>query len=1046
MEINLNVLKWTIGVVLIGSRTPTHAAPSVSRFMPAPKSQKTTTLKYLTTEMAASVTQGWKQTQTDLSITGAPLSIAGRRFEHGLGTHAPGEILFQLGHARHRFQAEIGVDDGAGDVGSVVFKVMLDGREAFNSGVTKAGQPARKIDLDVSGVAEMRLVVTDGGDGVQGDHADWADAAVDRVGNDDRIAVDPVPPFSSAGFFAIKDSPRRVFNFNPGWRFLKTDASGAQKPEFDDSKWQAADLPHGLEILPENASGMRNYQGPAWYRKRFTIPTAKQGQTSGRRFMLYFEAVMGKATVWVNGQQVARHFGGYLPFAADITRVVRANGANVVAVRADNSDDPLYPPGKPQDSLDFAYLGGIYRDCFLIETGSLHVSLPELSPTVAGGGVFVATTGVDGPNAQITVKTEAVNQTATTQQMVLRSVLETQDGQEVLHQETPVPLKSGESREVEQHLSAQNVHLWHPDDPYLHFIRTELLVGGRVVDSFHTRFGIRLFEMRGQEGFFINGKFIGHKLSGVNRHQDYVYVGNALPNSGQWRDAKLLREGGSTIVRAAHYPLDPAFLDACDELGLLVTTANPGWQFYNDKAPIFEQRLYQDTRNLVRRDRNRPAMLLWETALNETPSQLPSVLSNMHRYAHEEFPFPGLFTVADVDEGKKGGFDFYYFGSNDGTKNSFTREYGDGGEVENFYSQNAMTRVKREWGEQALLNQSLIRASYLPGVFGTPPINLGAAVWAGIDHQRGYHPDPFLGGLLDVFRIPKYSYQVFKSQYAPDFKLKGIETGPMVFIAHELTQVSGKDVVVFTNCEQVRLTWLGKVVGTAKPETNYQGMPHPPVIFHDVFDFHKISRDWRDKTGDITMIAEGLINDQVVCHEVKRYAERTSAIRLTSDGAGVGLTADGADFIPLRATVVDNKGVPKVLASENVRFEVEGPGQIIGGAENGSNPMKTQFGTATALLRATTQAGTIGVRAYANGLKADELVVASTAPTTPLLFDKNYAATSRAVGAGATRTQIATVRASGGDTEKLQEEIRRLRLELVSKEQDIMDLRNKVKK
>ena len=314
-----------------------------------------------------------------------------------------------------------------------------------------------------------------------------------------------------------------------------------------------------------------------------------------------------------------------------------------------------------------------------------------------------------------------------------------------------------------------------------------------MVDSLRTRFGIRLFEMRGREGLFVNKKFVGVKLSGVNRHQDYVYVGNALPKSGQWRDAKLLREGGVNVVRAAHYPQAPAFLDACDELGLLVTTANPGWQFFNERDPLFEQRLYDDTRQLVRRDRNRPAMLLWETAINETPSQPSRALAAMHRIAHEEFPFPGMFTVADVDQAKKGGLDFYYHGGMNEQKNSFTREYGDGGEVDNFFSHNATTRVNRQWGERALLGQAAIRARDLDSVYATPPIRLGAALWCGIDHQRGYHPDPFWGGLLDNARVPRYAYYLFKSQYSPDYRLPGIATGPMLHIAHELTQISGPE-------------------------------------------------------------------------------------------------------------------------------------------------------------------------------------------------------------------------------------------------------------
>ncbi len=991
--------------------------------------------RYLKTDAAASVTQGWRETLTDASITGQPLSIAGQRYEKGLGTHAPGEMVFKLDQKHKRFSADVGVDDHGGAAGSVVFKVLLDGKESFNSGLMKTGQPAKHIALDVAGAAELRLVVTDGGNGVQNDHADWANAAVDDV-----IPHKSVPQFSTAGFFTVSNSPRTVANFNPGWRFLKADVAGAEQPGFDDSQWEAASLPHSLEILGENASGCRNYQGPAWYRKRFQAAPPP----AGGKVVIYFEAVMGKCTVWVNGQKVAEHFGGYLPFAADITAKLQPAGKdNIIAVRADNSDDPTYPPGKPQNDLDFTYLGGIYRDTYLIQAGAVRVTLPELSAAAAGGGVFVGVKDVNGNDASLEVRTEIANDSAAPRTVTLRTVLETADGREVLRGEQPVELAAGARRQIAQSLEPKNVRLWHPDDPYLHFIRTEVVEAGKVCDSLRTRFGIRLFEMRGKDGLFVNKKFIGAKLSGVNRHQDYAYVGNALPNSGQWRDVKLLREGGVNVVRAAHYPQDPAFYDACDELGMLVTTANPGWQFFNDKDAVFEQRIFADTRNLVRRDRNHPAMLLWETALNETPHQPGRMLGEMHRIAHEEYPFPGMFTVADVDEAKLGGLDFYYHGGFDEPKNSFTREYGDGGEVDNFFSQNATTRVKREWGESPLLQQAVIRARDLDDVFATPPQRIGAALWCGIDHQRGYHNDPFWGGLLDGFRVPRYACELFKSQYAPDYKLPGIATGPMVSLAHELTQVSGSDVIIYGNCEEVRLTWLGQTVGTQKPDAGYRALPHPPFTFTNAFDYAVIKSQWRDRTGKIEMVAEGLIGGKVVARQVKKYPERSTALQVTVDDAGIGLTADGSDFVPVRATIVDNKGVSKVLASEYVYFEVEGPAEIITGPQAHANPVRTEFGTATALLRATATPGTIRVTAHAPGLRSGEASLASAPASLPLGFDVNYAAASKIPATGDSVTFHTSSNDQPSDVKQLRDECLRLQRELTSKEQDLMELRSK---
>jgi beta-galactosidase len=1041
-------------------------------------------LQYLKADMATSITEGWRQTMNDKSITGRSLKIAGEKYNSGLGTHAPSEMVFKLDPAIKQFTANVGVDDAADAPGSVIFKVILDGNEVFRSGLLTLGQQAERIAVATSGASELRLVVTDGGNGVQGDHANWANAAVSEVapadtgsepaGNQtkpkatsspshsqsmqntkktipgspeaqweprDEASKTPTiktiqPTFSTAGFFAVPDSARTVQNFGPGWRFLKGNVAGAEAPAFDDSAWEAANLPHGLEVLGENLSGGRNYQGPAWYRKRF------DAAPDGGKVFLYFEAIMGKSTVWVNGQKLAEHFGGYLPFVVDATPALRADGkANVVAVLADNSDDPTYPPGKTQDMLDFTYLGGIYREVYLIRTPELHVTFPETSTTPAGGGIFVGVKDINGTAADLEVRTELRNESKSAKKLLVRTVLETSDGTRVLEDEVAAELPAGASHQFTQQLAPKNIRLWHPDDPYLHFIRTEIVENGKITDSLKTRFGIRLFEMRGPEGMFVNKQFFSAKLSGVNRHQDYPFIGNALPKSGQWRDALLLREGGSNVVRAAHYPLAPAFYDACDELGLLVTTANPGWQFFNFKEPLFGPRLYADTRALVRRDRNHPSMLLWETALNETPDQPENALREMNRIANEEYPFPGFYTVADSDEAKKGGFNFHYHGT-DPKINSLTREYGDGGEVDGFYTQNAATRAKREWGETPLLMQAIIRAQNLSEIYGTRKSRVGATLWCGIDHQRGYHPDPFWGGILDSARIPRYSYYLFKSQYAPDYKVPGIKTGPMVKIAHELTQVSGPDVIVYSNCEEVRLTWLGKVIGTQKPDTGYKTLPHPPVTFKNVFDYGIIKKDYRDWKIFPEMIAEGLIGGEVVTREVRHYPQRTTGIAVTIDDLGLGLSADGADFVPVRATVVDNKGVLKVLASESVYFEVEGPAEIIDSPAARNNPAKTEFGVATVLLRATTQPGVIRVRAHAPGLKSGEAVLTSVAPAQPLAYDAAYAAASKDP-AQSTALLIKNNDQGSTDMKKLKDDLQRFKQELTGKQQELMELRSK---
>ncbi|WP_346881163.1 sugar-binding domain-containing protein [uncultured Algibacter sp.] len=849
--------------------------------------------------------------------------------------------------------------------------------------------------------------------------------------------------FSTAGFFEVKNNSRKVYNFNLGWRFFKGDVHGAETLNFDDSNWEGANLPHGLEILPENASGGRNYQGKAWYRKVFTIDSK---DAYGKTF-LYFEAIMGVAKVWVNGKLVGEHYGGYLPFAIDISNVCNKSDKNIVAVMADNSDSKLYPPGKFQAGLDFSYLGGIYRDTYLIKTSNVHVTLPELSKTVAGGGVFVGTIDINGNQATLGVRTEITNNSKKTKQIIVKSVLEDANKKEIKGIQQSIKLSSGEAKQLSKEMQVKDVHLWHPDDPYLHYLRTDIIVNGKIVDQMRTRIGIRLYEMKGPKGLFINKQPFNKKLIGVNRHQDYAYVGNALPNSSHYRDVKLLREGGSNIIRVGHYPQDDAFYDACDALGMITTTANPGWHFFNFKSKIFEDRLYEDTHNLVRKDRNRPSILLWETALNETPSQPGHVMNNMHKAAHSEYPFPGMYTVTDFEEAKKGGLDVYYHGY-DKNINSFNREFGDGNEVDDWYSQNSIVRVKRDWGEKAMLIQALRQAERLSERYKTDKVRLGGAMWAGIDHQRGYHPDPFWGGHLNVNRLPRYTYHLYKSQTHANYKLKGIKSGPIAYIVNELTQLSPSDITIFSNCDEIRLTWLGKDYGTLKPskDPKYDGLPHPPFVFKNVFDIMQLKqRTKEEKQGLAQMIAEGFINGKKVVKDVKTYAQRSEKLKLNIDNQGLSLIADGSDYVPIRATIVDKNGIKKVLANEFVYFEVEGPAEVIGGIKNFGNPAKTSFGIATALIRATNIPGKITVKAYVNGLEHDQITLESKPSIMNLMYDQDYMATSISQDKNTIVINQKKQEELSNDVKVLQEQVKALRLEVVGKNQALMELRSNPK-
>lgn len=183
--------------------------------------------------------------------------------------------------------------------------------------------------------------------------------------------------------------------------------------------------------------------------------------------------------------------------------------------------------------------------------------------------------------------------------------------------------------------------------------------GGKTVDGGILHMGIRNAEFCGKDGFWLNGKPY-HQLIGGNRHQDFAYVGNAVPNSQQWRDAKRLKDAGMTIIRAAHYPQDPAFMDACDELGLFIIVPTPGWQYWN-KDPKFGELVHENTRQIIRRDRNHTSVLMWEPILNETRYPEDFALKALD-ITHEEFPYPGRpVAAADMNSaGVKENYDVLY--------------------------------------------------------------------------------------------------------------------------------------------------------------------------------------------------------------------------------------------------------------------------------------------------------------------------------------------------------------------------------------------------
>ena len=295
---------------------------------------------------------------------------------------------------------------------------------------------------------------------------------------------------------------------------------------------------------------------------------------------------------------------------ADITDVVDREGDNVIAVMTDNSDDPSYPPGKPQDMLDFAYFGGIYRDCWLVAHDRLHITDPNYENVVAGGGLAVWYDNVGESKADVNTRLHIRNEARTDFSGRLEYILIDAAGDTAAMTQGNIKVAKGKATSISSKLNVDNARLWSPRSPHLYNLHVRIYDRkGSVVDGYRRRIGIRSLEFRGKDGFYLNGEPYAEPLIGANRHQDYALVRNAVSNSAHRRDALKLKNAGLNVIRNAHCPQDPAFMDACDELGLMVIDNTPGWQFWND-APEFGRRVFSDIRNLVRRDRNHPSVNL----------------------------------------------------------------------------------------------------------------------------------------------------------------------------------------------------------------------------------------------------------------------------------------------------------------------------------------------------------------------------------------------------------------------------------------------------
>ncbi len=739
-------------------------------------------------------------------------------------------------------------------------------------------------------------------------------------------------------------SPRaETLPFSDHWRFLRADEPQAATPAFDDAKWEAVTLPHTARI-EALVAGKDNpqWQGICWYRKSFELPKA----AADKVIILRFDGAMNVAEVWVNGQSAGKFMGGYLPYVMDISSLAKPGAQNVVAVRLDNRDNPITGP-KPLADLDFNLYGGLYRPAHLIIKEKLHITEPILADKTASGGVFVTFPEVATENATVKVQAHVKNAHAHEQKIVVKNTLLDAGGKIVATQQSPAEeLPAYSDRDISQEIRISKPNLWSPNSPYLYRVRTELVADHKVIDAEETRIGIRHIEIT-KGGFRINGEKMF--LRGANRHQEYPYVGNALSDAAQYRDALKIKEAGFDYIRLSHYPQSPAFMDACDELGLVVMNCLMGWQYFG-KDPAFAELKYQECRQLIRRDRNHPCVILWEVSLNESDMPKPFI-AKTHAIAHEEFPGDQMFTC-----GWTKGYDVFIQARQHGgcTKVKdvpcVVSEYGDW----EYFAQNAgleqgkwkdlqpaerNSRQLRGDGEVRLLQQALNFQEAHNDNLKTRAF--GDGIWVMFDYNRGYAPDIEASGVMDIFRLPKFGYWFFRSQRDPNERVAGLPVGPIVFIANHWTSESPREVRVFSNCDEVALTLNGKVLERRRPDASRltTHLKHAPFTF-TVKDF---------VAGELKAI--GYIKDREVTSHTRHTPGDVAALQLNLDLSGRSFATNGRDAVFCRADMVDARGTMVPAGKSPVFFGTDGSGQLIG-----QNPIAAEAGTATVLLEASSPA------------------------------------------------------------------------------------------
>ncbi|MGH9327110.1 MAG: glycoside hydrolase family 2 protein [Terriglobia bacterium] len=827
---------------------------------------------------------------------------------------------------------------------------------------------------------------------------------------------------SSAGPGQEGPGSRLRSRLNEDWKFKRQGSPGqgaepefvgAEQPTYNDSSWAQVCLPHTWDATPDNPFvSPGHFRGVGWYRKRLEVPQSWHNH----RVLIQFNAVFQVANAWVNGKPVGQHVGGYTSFAFDVTDALNFGKTNLLAIKV---DDVLSPFIAPAEERNVANYGGIYRTVWLEVMDPCHVRYHGTWVTLEG----------DEQEPVVRVRTWLSNQGTSSRTVRLESNVVDATGTSKAKIEAHAEIGPGEVKSFDQKTATiQGPQLWSPDSPYLYHLVSTVWEGDRALDRYETRFGIRFMRHDAANGFTLNGKPIN--LHGVDRRQDYGFLGDAVPEVVGARDIRLMKEMGVNFFRTSHYPQDVAVLDACDELGILVWEEVPNLAVHiypppqDGYMPVYTTRfpwplmenLKLQLREMVERDRSRPSVIIWGFADDLSEYQFPEDFAYLSDYTHTldhtrwtAGRCPHVTDIMDATTYR----DLWSAHEENPEKKYIWNEWGAipcerGREGPSLVVRNEIHAVSDSV-------MALIQEGYLMQWNAMPW--LGTAKWVMFDcgEPNGVvsrplwtRPDnkltlrwPFNDylGVSDMWRLPKSAYFLFQSEWTekPMIHIVGhwtwrhqeVKPGEIDIYGNcdpfgteppcENITTLERQIRVYSNCDTVELLLNGRSLGVRQPASTEQVWG----------DFRRVAEKYPELRND--QFAQKLYPGAHLTHPpfiwdnityepgtlvaVGHKAGQTfrHELRTAGNPAKISLkpekqtiSADGNDVSFIEADVVDRNGTTVPWARPWISFTVQGPGRLLGG----TTTVDAISGRAVINVQSTGQPGEIVVEASALGVES----------------------------------------------------------------------------